>query len=101
MLFTFGGFVALATVGEMLLTGVPVFHKPVQFLIQSIKPVQDAVNVSMDFGFGDVLFGNFFASAIKEDRDALELICFILQDPTQQTQACCEYDVPNRVVHYA
>jgi hypothetical protein len=65
MSFTFGGFVAFATVGEILLTGVPVFHKPVQFLIQSIKPVQDAVNVSVDFGFGDVLFRDFFAGAVE------------------------------------
>jgi hypothetical protein len=73
MSFTFGGFVAFATVGEILLT-VPVFHKPVQFFIQSIKPVQDAVDVGMDFDFGDVLFRNFFAGAVEEDRDAFDLI---------------------------
>jgi hypothetical protein len=73
MLFTFGGFVAFATVGEILLT-VPVFHKPVQFFIQSIKPVQDAVDVGMDFDFSDVLFRDFFAGAIEEDRDAFDFI---------------------------
>jgi hypothetical protein len=84
MLFTFGGFVTFATVGEISFTGVPVFHKPVQFLIQAIKPVQDPVNVSVDFGFGDVLFRNLFTGAVEEDRDALEFICFVLQNPTQQ-----------------
>jgi hypothetical protein len=66
IVFTFGGCVAFATVGESLLTvDALIFHKPVQFFIQPIKPIQDPVNVCVDFRFGDILFRNFFSCAIE------------------------------------
>jgi hypothetical protein len=51
-----------------------VLHEAIQFFIQAIKPVQDPVNVSVDFLFGNVLFSDFLAGTVKEDLDALEFI---------------------------
>jgi len=75
------------------------FHQPVNFAFKPIQPIHDTVDVGVDFGFGNVLSGDFFAGFVNQHLKALYLIINALEKKPNYANANRKDRVPNSMFH--